>query len=155
MTPREATSIANQRGLDLIEVVPNATPPVCKIMDFGKFRYELQKKEKLQKKNQQVISIKEIRLHPNTDVHDFNFKAKHAENFINDGHKVKVSVIFRGRQITYVEQGEEIMNRFIERLSNIAKIDQEAKLEGKALSAVLTQDKTLKKGNKISEKEKI
>ncbi|MSP64546.1 MAG: translation initiation factor IF-3 [Ignavibacteria bacterium] len=151
-TPREATSIAKQRGFDLIEVVPNATPPVCKIMDFGKFKYEIQKKEKLQKKNQQIISIKEIRLHPNTDVHDFDFKAKHAEQFINDGHKVKVSVIFRGRQITYVEQGENIMKRFIERLSLVAKIDQEVKLEGKSLNTILTQDKSLKKTNKIIEK---
>lgn len=121
-------------------------------MDFGKFKYEIQKKEKLQKKNQQIISIKEIRLHPNTDVHDFDFKAKHAEQFINDGHKVKVSVIFRGRQITYVEQGENIMKRFIERLSLVAKIDQEVKLEGKSLNTILTQDKSLKKTNKIIEK---
>lgn len=137
--------MARQRGLDLIEVSPTAKPPVCKIMDLGKFKYELQKKEKLQKKNQQIISIKEIRLHPNTDVHDFNFKAKHAEQFIEDGHKVKVAVIFRGRQIAYKAPGEEIMQRFIERLSEVSKIDQEVKLEGKALIAVLTQDKSIKK----------
>lgn len=149
----EAVSLAKSKGYDLIEIVPNANPPVCKIIDVGKYKYELQKKEKLQKKNQHVSLVKEIRLHPNTDVHDFNFKAKHAIQFLIDGHKVKIAVIFKGREIVYKEQGEEILQRFINVVEPYSKIEQEMKLEGKHLHAIVTPDKQKIKLNKTSVKE--
>ena len=144
MTPREAITIAQQKGRDLIEVVPNALPPVCKIMDFGKYKYELQKKEKLQKKHQHVSLVKELRFHPNTDVHDFEFKAKHALQFIADGHKVKATVIFKGREITYKEHGESLLNRLTEHLVAVAKIDQPLHMEGRNMIVLYVPDRTAK-----------
>jgi translation initiation factor IF-3 len=145
MSPKEAIEIASQRGLDLVEIVPNATPPVCKIIDYGKFRYEQQKREKMQRKHQQVAQIKEIRLHPNIDDHDFEFKARHAKEFIEDGHKVKVSVVFKGREIAYQEFGKEILNRMRERLSEVAKVDQEAHMEGRNMIMFFVPDRSKKK----------
>jgi translation initiation factor IF-3 len=131
--------------MDLVEIAPQATPPVCKIIDYGKFLYEIQKREKLQKKKQQVSVLKEIRLHPNTDTHDFDFKARHAVNFIKDGNKVKVSVIFKGRELAYTELGEALLVRFIERLQDVAKVEQEPKFEGRAMHAILAPQKGKKK----------
>ncbi|MEJ5352654.1 MAG: translation initiation factor IF-3 [Melioribacteraceae bacterium] len=136
---------AEEAGMDLVEIAPQANPPVCKIIDYGKFVYEQQKREKLQKKKQQVSVLKEIRLHPNTDTHDFDFKARHAANFIEDGNKVKVSVIFKGRELAYTEIGEELLRKFIERLSDIAKVEQEPKFEGRAMHAILAPQKGKKK----------
>jgi len=135
-----------ERGQDLVEIAPQAQPPVCKIIDFGKFKYEQQKREKLQKKNQQITTLKEIRLHPNTDVHDFDFKTRHAVNFIEDGNKVKVSVMFKGREMAYKEQGEELLNRFIQRLEEISKIESEIKMEGRNMNVILVTNK--QKGKK-------
>jgi len=135
-----------ERGQDLVEIAPQAQPPVCKIIDFGKFKYEQQKREKLQKKNQQITTLKEIRLHPNTDVHDFDFKTRHAVNFIEDGNKVKVSVMFKGREMAYKEQGEELLNRFIQRLEDISKIESEIKMEGRNMNVILVPNK--QKGKK-------
>jgi len=134
---KDAIRLATERQLDLVEIAPQADPPVCKIIDFGKFKYEQQKREKIQKKNQVVSVLKEIRLHPNTDVHDFQFKAKHAANFIQEGNKVKVSVIFKGRELAYTEQGEELINKFIETLTDIAKVEVPPKMEGRSMSAIL------------------
>ncbi len=134
---KDAIRLATERQLDLVEIAPQADPPVCKIIDFGKFKYEQQKREKIQRKNQVVSVLKEIRLHPNTDVHDFQFKAKHAANFIEEGNKVKVSVLFKGRELAYTEQGEELINRFIETLSDIAKVEVAPKMEGRSMSAIL------------------
>lgn len=145
MSPHEALKIAHQRGKDLIEIVPNAVPPVCKIMDLGKYKYEVTKKEKLQRKHQHISQLKEIRFHPNTDVHDFEFKTRHAIKFLEEGHKVKASVIFKGRQITYKEQGEEVLNRVTQKLSHIGKIDQPAKLEGRSMSMIFAPHKGGKK----------
>ena len=144
MNPRDAMTIAQQKGRDLIEVVPNAQPPVCKIMDFGKYKYELQKKEKLQKKHQHVSLVKELRFHPNTDVHDFEFKAKHAVQYIADGHKVKENVIFKGREITYKEHGESLLSRLTERLVAVAKIDQPLHMEGRNMIVLYVPDRTAK-----------
>ena len=148
MSPREAFKIAVERGKDLIEVVPNANPPVCKIMDFGKFKYELQKKEKLQKKHQHVSQLKELRFHPNTDVHDFEFKAKHAIQFLEDGDKVKATVIFKGREVAYKEQGENLLNRLTEKLTAYAKVDQPIKMEGRFMAVIYSPDKSNKKSEK-------
>ena len=101
MSPREAVQIAQQRGLDLIEIVPNAAPPVCKIMNYGKYKYEQTKRDKIQRKHQHVTQLKELRFHPNTDDHDFEFKTRHARKFLEEGHKVKATVVFKGREITY------------------------------------------------------
>lgn len=155
MTPREAMLIAQQRGRDLIEVVPNAQPPVCKVMDFGKYKYELQKKEKLQKKHQHISLVKELRFHPNTDVHDFEFKAKHALKFIADGHKVKATVVFKGREITYKEHGENLLSRLTERLLSVAKIDQPIHMEGRSMIIFYAPDKTAKaKAEKLAAESK-
>ena len=142
---REAIRLAQEKNLDLIEIVPTATPPVCKIMDFGKYRYELAKKEKLQKKHQHTSLVKEVRFHPHTDTHDFEFKTRHARAFIEEGHKVKATVVFRGRQITYQEHGREVLARFTERLSDIAKMEQEPRMEGRQMVAIFVADKAKKK----------
>ncbi len=145
MSPAEALRLARQRGLDLIEIVPNATPPVCKVMDFGKFKYEQTKKDKLQRKHQHVTQLKELRFHPNTDVHDFDFKTRHARKFLEEGHKVKATVVFKGREITYVEQGEDVLRRLSEKLSDIARVDQVAKLEGRSMAMIFAPERGLKK----------
>ncbi|MEX1138611.1 MAG: translation initiation factor IF-3 [Bacteroidota bacterium] len=151
MLTQEAVRRAGNESLDLIEIVPNADPPVCKIMDFGKYKYELSKKEKLQKKHQHVTQVKEIRFHPTTDTHDFEFKVRHARAFLEEGDKVKASVVFRGRQFAYQEQGKEMLERFTERIADIAKVEQPPKMEGRQMIAFYIADKTRKK---TTEKEK-
>lgn len=138
--------MASDRGKDLVEIAPQAKPPVCKVIDFGKFRYEQQKKEKIQKKNQQVSVLKEIRFHPNTDVHDFDFKTRHAINFLEEGNKVKATVVFKGREMAYVEQGEDLLNRFLERVEDVAKVEVEPKMEGRNMSLIVVP--ASKKGKK-------
>lgn len=145
MHPTEALKLARQRALDLIEIVPNANPPVCKIMDFGKYKYEQTKKDKLQRKHQQVTHVKELRFHPNTDVHDFEFKTRHARKFLEDGHKLKATVVFKGREITYKEQGESLLHRLEERLADISKVEQTAKLEGRSMAMIFAPDRGSKK----------
>ncbi|MFA3782093.1 translation initiation factor IF-3 [Melioribacteraceae bacterium 4301-Me] len=142
---KEALKRAQEQELDLVEIAPQANPPVCKIIDYGKFVYELQKKEKLQRKKQQVSILKEIRLHPNTDTHDFDFKVRHAINFIEEGNKVKVSVLFKGRELAYTELGENLLKKFIERMSEVAKVEQEIKFEGRTMHTILTPLKSKKK----------
>ena len=149
MSPREAIAIAHQRGSDLIEIVPNAVPPVCKIMDVGKYKYEQAKKDKIQRKNQQVTQVKELRFHPNTDDHDFEFKYRHAVRFLEEGHKVKATVVFKGREITYAEHGEALLKRLTEKLADAAKVDQTSKLEGKHMSMIFAPDKGSKKKHTV------
>ena len=126
-------------GLDLVEVSPNATPPVCRLMDFGKFKYELSKKEKETKKKQHVIVTKEIRLRPKIEEHDFDFKVRHARRFLEEGNRVKATVMFRGREMAHKEFGFKVMEKFQEALDDIAKVDREAKMEGGQLSAFFTK----------------
>ncbi|MAT58366.1 MAG: translation initiation factor IF-3 [Ignavibacteriae bacterium] len=145
MSVREALKHSTERELDLVEIAPQAKPPVCKIIDFGKFQYEQQKREKLQKKKQHVTVLKEIRFHPNTDTHDFDFKTRHAIGFIEDGNKVKASVIFKGRELAYKELGEKLLEKFIERLEEISKVEQPIKFEGRAMSVIVAPDKKNKK----------
>jgi translation initiation factor IF-3 len=148
-TVRDALKLSEERGLDLVEIAPQAVPPVCKIIDFGKYKYEQQKREKIQKKNQTVSVLKEIRLHPNTDVHDFEFKAKHAVNFLEEGNKVKVSVLFKGREMAYTDQGEELLKKFVEKMEDISKVESPIKLEGRNMTVILVpQSKKGKKTNK-------
>ena len=143
---KDARRLASERGKDLVEIAPQAKPPVCKIIDFGKFRYEIQKKEKIQKKNQQVSILKEIRFHPNTDVHDFDFKTRHAINFLEEGNKVKATVVFKGREMAYAEQGENLLRRFLDRVQDVAKVEVEPKMEGRNMSLIVVPN--LKKGKK-------
>jgi len=151
MSTQDAVRSASDQGMDLIEIVPNSDPPVCKIMDFGKYRYELSKKEKMQKKHQHVTQVKEIRFHPNTDTHDFEFKVRHARAFLEEGDKVKATVVFKGREITYKEQGKEMLEKFTERISDIAKVEQFPKMEGRQMIAYYVPDRVKKKA---AEKEK-
>lgn len=144
MTPAAAIRLAKDREADLVEIVPNATPPVCKIINFGKYKYELAKKDKIQKKHQHVSLLKELRFHPNTDTHDFDFKVRHARRFLSEGHKVKASVVFKGREITYKEKGTDMLNRFVEQVADISKVDQAAHMEGRSMIMILAPDRKKK-----------
>ncbi len=133
MSAVQALEKASAKNLDLVKIAPQATPPVCKIMDYGKFRFEQAKKEKEARKNQHVVDIKEIRLSLNIDTHDFNTKQSHAKRFIAGGDKVKVSIRFRGREMGHPELGTEIMNRFAEACQEFANVEKPAKLEGRSM----------------------
>ncbi len=141
MPRNEALRLAEEKEVDLVEIAPQANPPVCRIIDYGKFVYEIQKKEKQQKKNQVASQLKEIRFKWRTATHDFNFKVKHARSFIEDGNKVKASVMFRGREITHQEIGKELLIKFVEAMTDVAKLDQPLKFEGKNLSVILSPEK--------------
>ena len=131
MKIKEANELAVEQGLDLVEISPNSEPPVCKIMDFGKYKYELSKKEKLVKKKQHVIHIKEIRLRPSIENHDFEFKLKNARKFIEQGNKVKFNVIFRGRELAHQEFGKQLLGRILEELEDIARAENIPRVEGR------------------------
>lgn len=137
----EAISIAKDRGYDLVEISPNADPPVCKIIDYGKFKYQLSKKTQEAKKKQTVIQIKEIKLRPKTDIHDIEVKSKHIRRFIEDKNKVKVSVVFRGRELSHKEVGLKVMEELLKRIEDVAKIESEAKFDGKNYVVVLSPKK--------------
>ncbi|MBS3904569.1 MAG: translation initiation factor IF-3 [Simkania sp.] len=133
----EAMSRAEQEGLDLVEIAPSADPPVCKIVDYGKFRYQLTKKEKESKKSQHQVKVKEVKLKPNTDEHDIQTKLKHAREFIVKGNKVRITCVFRGREMLHPEFGMRIVNKMCEDLSDVATPEAYPKMLGKALSVVL------------------
>jgi len=145
MPPRDALRLAETRGLDLVEIVPTSNPPVCKLVDYGKYMYEFTKKEKAKMKGQTSAQLKEVRFHPNTDEHDFLFKSRHAREFLEQGHKVKGSVFFKGREITYVQHGEDLLKRFMEFLNDVGKVEQMPKLEGKNMAVIIAPDKSKKK----------
>lgn len=131
MSNFKAIEIAYEKKLDLVKVAPNAKPPVCRIMDYGKYKYELAKKEKEARKNQKIINIKEIRLTPSIEDHDLNVKAKKAIKFLQNGDKVKVTVRFRGRELGHTELGEEVLKKFVELTSEFGIVDKKPKLEGR------------------------
>ena len=133
----KAVSIAKEEGLDLIEISPNANPPVCKIMDMGKYKYDLQKKANLAKKNQKVILLKEIKLRPGTEIHDYNFKIKNAKKFISKGDKVKFTIKFKGREMQHLDIGKNLMNRIIDDTKDIAKVETQPKFEGKHMTMII------------------
>ncbi len=141
----EAQRIANDQGLDLVEISPQADPPVCKIIDYNKFLYEKKKKEKEMKAKSKVSEVKEIRFTPNTDDHDFDFKSKHAENFLKDGNKVKAYVQFKGRAIMFKERGELLLLKFAERLVEVGTLESMPKLEGKRMFAIFAPKSQKKK----------
>lgn len=131
MSAAQALQKAAEMNLDLVKIAPQATPPVCKIIDYGKFRFEQAKREKEAKKNPHIVDIKEIRLSLNIDTHDFNTKVGHAQRFLKAGDKVKVSIRFRGREMGHPEHGHEIMRRFAEALSDVANVEKPSKMEGR------------------------
>ncbi|MBP3560612.1 MAG: translation initiation factor IF-3 [Clostridia bacterium] len=133
MSAKEALSLAEKSNLDLVKIAPNAVPPVCKIMDYGKFKFEQAKREKEAKKKQKVMDIKEVRLSLNIDTGDFNTKVNHALRFLKDGDKVKVSIRFRGREMAHTDNGIVIMQRFAEACSEIGSVEKPAKLEGRSM----------------------
>ena len=139
MDLNDALDIAYDKNLDLVLVAPNGNPPVCKIMNYGKYKFEQAKKEKEAKKKQKTFEVKELRITPNTEEHDFNFKVKNAKKFIEDGCKVKITVRFRGRELNYAKQGEDILNRFIEELSEVATPEKKPILEGKNMFIILAK----------------
>ena len=138
MASLEALRIADEQGLDLVKISPQAVPPVCKLMNYGKFRFEQGKREKEAKKNQHVVEIKEIRMSPGIDVGDFNTKLRNAQKFIADGDRVKVTVRFRGREMAHTDIGRDLLNRFAEQCAETAALDKPAKLEGRNMSLFLS-----------------
>ncbi|CUT01801.1 translation initiation factor IF-3 [Candidatus Chrysopegis kryptomonas] len=141
MNTRDALKLAEERGYDLVEIAPFANPPVCKLMDYGKYKYEKQKEEKQRKKQQASTTLKELRFHPNMGEQDFQCKARHAREFILEGHKVKAQVIFKGREILHTEFGEKLLKKLIEFLSDVARVEQDIRLEGNAMSVLFAPDR--------------
>ena len=142
MSLRQALEIAEQKNLDLVKIAPQANPPVCKIIDYGKFRFEQAKREKEARRNQRVVEIKEVRLSLNIDTHDFETKKNHALRFISDGNKVKASIRFRGREMGHPELGLEIMRKFSDAMSEVAVVEKPAKLEGRNMLMFLAPKPT-------------
>ena len=139
MSPKEAMKLAKEANVDLVKVAPSAVPPVCKLIDYGKYRYELARKEKEAKKKQKTIEVKEVRLSPNIDVNDLNTKCNSARKFLEKGNKVKVTLRFRGREMAHIEASKHILTDFAEKLSDIAVVDKAPKLEGRSMTMFLTE----------------
>ena len=137
LSTNEAITMAKQEGLDLIEISPNANPPVCKIIDIGKYKYDLQKKANKAKKKQKVINLKEIKLRPVTEIHDYNFKIKNAQRFLEKGDKVKFTVKFRGREMQHSHLGNELMDRIINDTAKLGKVEVQPKFEGRQIIMII------------------
>ena len=139
MPVKEAMKLAQEAVLDLVKIAPKAQPPVCKIIDYGKYRYELARKEKEAKKKQKTVEVKEVRISPNIDTNDLNTKVNNAKKFIAKGNKVKVTLRFRGREMAHMQQSKHILDDFAEMLAEVAVVEKPAKLEGRSMSMVLTE----------------
>ena len=137
LATQEAINIARQEGLDLIEISPNANPPVCKIIDIGKYKYDLQKKANKAKKKQKIVNLKEIKLRPTTEIHDYNFKIKNAKKFLAKGDKVKFTVQFKGREMQHTNLGYNLMNRIINDTSTLGKVEVQPKFEGRQIIMII------------------
>ena len=142
MSSREAMKIAREAELDLVKIAPQAKPPVCKIIDYGKYRYELARKEKEAKKKQRTVEVKEVRLSPNIDTNDLNTKMNNARKFISKGNKVKVTLRFRGREMAHVQSSRHILDEFAKALEDIALVDKPAKMEGRSMAMFLTEKRS-------------
>ena len=138
MPTQEALQVAEDQGFDLVEVAPNERPPVCRIMDYGKYKYQRSKRIKQQKSKQKVILVKEIKLRPKTEEHDYQFKLQHIKRFLHDGHKAKVTVIFRGREMAHTELGRRVLDRIVVDLEEVASVDQMPKQEGRNMTLLLS-----------------
>lgn len=134
---REAFRIAQERGLDLVEVAPNARPPVCKLMDYGRYKYEQAKREREARKKQKVVTIKEVKMRPNIEEHDFAVRRRQAEAFLRDGDKVKATIMFRGREVVHAQLGKEVLDRLLEAVKDICVVERPAKLEGRNMIMIL------------------
>ncbi len=141
MTIQDALRQASEAGLDLVEVAPNSSPPVCRVMDYGKFRYQQSKKMQVARKHQAVLQLKEIRLRPKTDEHDLQVKLRHIRKFLEENNKVKITMMFRGREIAYAEIGRKIMEGLIQELGDIGTVDQQPKLEGRNMVMIVAPKK--------------
>ena len=139
MPPQQALTVARGKGLDLVEISPTAVPPVCRIMDFGKYQYQEQKKTREARKNQKVIEVKEIKFRPKVDEHDYQFKKKHIERFLADGDKVKATIFFRGREMAHPEIGRRILERLIGELDEVAVVESAPRQEGNQMHTILSQ----------------
>jgi translation initiation factor IF-3 len=139
MPPQQALTLARQKGLDLVEISPTAMPPVCRIMDFGKYQYQEQKRQREAKKHQKVIEVKEIKFRPKVDEHDYQFKKKHIERFLSEGDKVKATIFFRGREMAHPEIGRRILERLIAELADMAVPETMPRQEGNQMHTILTQ----------------
>ena len=137
LNTQEAIDIAKKEGLDLIEISPNASPPVCKIIDIGKYKYDLQKKANKAKKKQKIVNLKEIKLRPVTEIHDYNFKIKNAQKFLSKGDKVKFTVLFKGREMQHTHLGHELMKRIINDTNALGKVEVQPKLEGRQIIMIV------------------
>ncbi|MEI0531886.1 translation initiation factor IF-3 [Brachyspira pilosicoli] len=156
MNIKDALALAKEEDSDLVEIVPTADPPVCKIINYGKYKFDIQKKNKEAKKKQKSVQLKEIKMRPQISIHDYNFKMKHIREFLDEGNKVKITVMFRGREMAHTEFGYDLINKIIQDLENEASTEKPAKLEGKNLSAVLNPIKMKKasfEDEEISKKE--
>jgi translation initiation factor IF-3 len=140
MTVREGIALAEEYGLDLVEVSPNASPPVCKILDHGKYKYELQKKAAEARKKQKVVDLKEIKLRPGIEKHDYEVKLRNARRFLEEGDKVKVTMRFRGREMSHQQIGMEVLKRFRDDLTDIGKVDMEPRFEGRQIMMIISPD---------------
>ena len=141
MKPGEALQLAEERGLDLVEVAPGAKPPVCRIIDYGKYRYEQRKRAQEAKKHQKTVQVKEVKFRPKIDEHDFEFKKNHCVRFLKEENKVKATVMFRGREVTHAEIGEQILRRLFEELNDLASVERAPKLEGRTMTMILCPKK--------------
>ncbi len=152
---KEALERAQQLGLDLVEVSPNSRPPVCRILDYGKYKYELSKKDRQAKKRQHSYQLKEMRFRPKIDEHDFLFKTKHVRNFLESGSKVKVFVMFRGREMAYTEHGRKVLDRVAEELQDVGVVESPARMEGRQMNIIMSPTpEVMKELKKKAEKEK-
>jgi translation initiation factor IF-3 len=142
MTPEQALALAQQRDLDLVEVAPGATPPVCRIMNYGKFQYQKSKRAHEAKKHQKQVVLKEVKFRPRTEEHDFTFKKNHIVRFLSEGNKAKAVVVFRGREMTHQEIGRRLMDRLVEELKEVAELERPPKMEGYALVTIFMPRKT-------------
>lgn len=151
MSIKDALALAKEEGSDLVEIVPTAEPPVCKIINYGKYKFDIQKKSKEAKKKQKSVQLKEIKMRPQISIHDYNFKMKHIREFLDEGNKVKITIMFRGREMAHTEFGYDLINKIIQDLENEASTEKTAKLEGKNLSAVLNPMKMKKTSSSDAE----
>ena len=135
---KEAMKIAEEQGLDLVAVSPNSNPPVCRIMNYGKYKYQQNKRLQEARKHQTVIQVKEVKIRPRTEDHDFQFKLRHVKRFLGEGNKVKISMLFRGREIAHPEFGKDLLNRFIEEVKDLAIVEQAPRLEGRNMVMILS-----------------
>jgi translation initiation factor IF-3 len=142
MPIEEALAVAEDQDLDLVEVAPNSDPPVCRIMDFGRFKYQQSKRSQEAKKRQKIIHVKEVKMRPKTEAHDFQFKAKHIRRFLDEGNKAKVTIMFRGREMAHQHLGMRLLTRMIEELKDVAQVEQEPTQEGRNMIMVLAPAST-------------